>query len=85
MEEDVKEFVQGCLVCFLSSSGEKFGRPLGSKVYAERVGGLSILITAALANHSTTSNKYSILKDESLGTVFCEHSKRPMMKRPLKY
>lgn len=37
MEEDIKAFLQGCLVCRLSESGEKIRGPLGSQIHASKV------------------------------------------------
>lgn len=37
MEEDIKTFVHGYLVCILSQSGQKIRRSLGSQIHASRV------------------------------------------------
>lgn len=37
VDANVKELVQGCLVCLLSARGDKVRRPLGSQVHAEKV------------------------------------------------
>ena len=37
MEENMKALVNGCPVCYLSASAEKFRRPLGSQIHAEKV------------------------------------------------
>lgn len=37
MEDDIKAFVNGCLVCLLPASGDKVRQPLGSQMHAEKV------------------------------------------------
>ena len=70
MEEDIKAFVQGCLVCLLSSSGEKVRRPLGSQIHAEKVGELLHFDYLYIGESSNNKQYILILKDDFSGYCF---------------
>lgn len=70
MEADVKAFVQGCLVCLLSASGEKVRRPLGSQIHAEKVNELLHFDYLYVGESSNAKEYILILKDDFSGYVF---------------
>lgn len=70
LEEDIKAFVQGCLVCLLSASGEKIRRPLGSQVHADRVGELLHFDYLYVGESSNLKTYILILKDDFSGYCF---------------
>ena len=70
MEGDVKSFVNGCLVCLLSSSGNHVRRPLGTQIHAERVGEL-LHFDFLYVGESTNHMEYVLLlKDDFSGYCF---------------
>jgi len=69
MEDDIKAFVKGCLVCLLSSSGEKIRRPLGSQVHAEKVSELLHFDYLYIGESSNQKEYVLILKDDF--SVYC--------------
>lgn len=77
LEEDIKVFVQSCLVCLLSSSGEKICRSLGSQVHAGRVGDLLHFDYLYISESSNNKEYIIILEDDSYGYYFvraCEEA-----------
>lgn len=70
MEEDIKAFVQGCLVCILSQSGEKIRRPLGSQVHASKVNELLHFDYLYVGEASNQKEYILILKDDFSGYCF---------------
>ena len=70
MEEDIKAFVQSCLVCILSSSGEKVRRPLGSQVHASKVNELLHFDYLYVGESSNQKEYILILKDDFSGYCF---------------
>lgn len=77
VDDDVKAFVQGCLVCLLSDSGMKVPRPLGQQVHASKVGEL-LHFDYLYVGESTDEKEYIlILKDDFSGYVYlraCAHA-----------
>ena len=76
-ESDVKEFVQGCLVCLLSGSGSKIPRPLGHQLHAEKVGELLHFDYLYIGESKSGCEYILILKDDFSGYVFlraCKHA-----------
>ena len=70
LDADVKSFVQSCLVCLLSASGDKVPRPLGHQIHAERVSEL-LHFDFLYIGESTIGHEYIlILKDDFSGYVF---------------
>ena len=76
MEGDLKSFVQGCLVCLLSSSGERVRRPLGTQIHAERVGELLHFDYLYIGESSTQMEYVLILKDDFSGYCFLRACKQ---------
>ena len=69
VDEDVKTFVQGCLVCLLSESGIKVPRPLGQQMHASKVNEL-LHFDYLYVGESTDKKEYIlILKDDFSGYV----------------
>ncbi len=70
MEEDVKAFVKGCMVCLLSSSSDKVRRPLGSQIHAEKVRELLHFDYLYVGESSNNKEYILILKDDFSGYCF---------------
>lgn len=70
IEEDIKAFVQGCLVCLLSVSGENIQRLLGSRIHAEKVSELLHFYYLYMGESSKQKEYIIILKDDFSGYYF---------------
>ena len=77
VDEDVNEYVQGCLVCLLSESGVKVARPFGQQIHLKGVSEL-LHFDFLYIGESTDSIEYIlILKDKFSGYCFlrsCAHA-----------
>lgn len=76
LQADVKTFVQRCLVCMLSASGDKVPRPLGHQLHAERVGELLHFEYLYIRESNKQEEYVLILKDDFSGYVYlrsCTH------------
>jgi len=69
LDADVKSFVQSCLICLLSSSGNKVPRPLGHQVHAEKVNELLHFDFLYIGESSIGHEYILILKDDFSGYV----------------
>eukprot|EP00171_Calliarthron_tuberculosum_P015922 IDg15922t1 len=77
IDDDVRVFVQGCLVCLLSESGIKVPRPLGQQIHASRVSELLHFDYLYVGESSDAKEYILILKDDFSGSVFleaCDHA-----------
>ena len=70
IEADVKTFVQSCLVCLLSASGDKVPRPLGHQVHAERINEILHFDYLYIGESAIGHEYILILKDDFSGYVF---------------
>lgn len=77
IDEDVKAFVQSCLVCMLSESGIKVPRPLGQQIHSSKVGEILHFDYLYIGESSDGTEYILILKDDFSGYVFlqaCKHA-----------
>ena len=63
-------FVQGCLRCLLSLSGDKVHRPIGSQIYAEKVNEFLHFDCLYVIESSNNKEFVLILKDYFFGYFF---------------